>query len=288
MTALHPGLRHRTRVEVLDDNALRELDTLMDHDPIVNAVVAARVQAVGALGASRLGGLMIGARQGEDLVAACYAGGNLLPVGGDVATWDALARFVAEGVRGCTAIVGQADIVSAMWPQLAHSWGPARSIRPNQPLLLLDGPFTAPGDPAVRRALPTDLDRYLPAAAAMFSSEIGVSPNVAPGRAAFRARVGDLLGAGRAFAAFDFRGQVTFKAEIGAVSRHTCQIQGVWVRPDLRGRGIGTAALASVMTQALKLAPSVSLYVNDYNTAARRMYARLGMRQVATLSTVLL
>jgi len=38
------------------------------------------------------------------------------------------------------------------------------------------------------------------------------------------------------------------------------------------------------MTYALTL----TLYVNDYNTAARSMYARLGMRQVATLSTVLL
>ena len=93
---------------------------------------------------------------------------------------------------------------------------------------------------------------------------------------------------GRAFAGYDFRGQVTFKAEIGAVSRHTCQIQGVWVRPDLRNRGLGTAGLATVMRHALELAPTVSLYVNDYNAAARRMYARLGMRQVGTLTTVLL
>jgi predicted GNAT family acetyltransferase len=63
-----------------------------------------------------------------------------------------------------------------------------------------------------------------------------------------------------------------------------CQIQGVWVRPDVRRRGIGPACLASVVTYALTL----TLYVNDYNTAARSRYARLVMRQVATLSTVLL
>jgi predicted GNAT family acetyltransferase len=62
----------------------------------------------------------------------------------------------------------------------------------------------------------------------------------------------------------------------------------VWVRPDLRGRGIATAALATVFAHALALAPSVSLCVNDFNVAARRLYARLGMRQHATLSTVLL
>jgi predicted GNAT family acetyltransferase len=31
----------------------------------------------------------------------------------------------------------------------------------------------------------------------------------------------------------------------------------------------------------------VSLYVNDFNQPAQRMYARLGLQQVATLSTVL-
>ena len=35
-------------------------------------------------------------------------------------------------------------------------------------------------------------------------------------------------------------------------------------------------------------APLVSLYVNDYNQAARRLYERLGFRQVGDFTTVLL
>ena len=50
---------------------------------------------------------------------------------------------------------------------------------------------------------------------------------------------------------------------------------------------MGSAALTSVLRYALTLAPTVSLYVNDYNVAARRLYTRLGMREVATLATVL-
>jgi predicted GNAT family acetyltransferase len=42
-----------------------------------------------------------------------------------------------------------------------------------------------------------------------------------------------------------------------------------------------------VLRHALTLAPSVSLYVNDFNLAARRLYARLGMRPVEELRTVL-
>jgi hypothetical protein len=107
------------------------------------------------------------------------------------------------------------------------------------------------------------------------------------GGTSYRARVAEVIEGGRAFARFDDSGRVEFKAEIGALAPGTAQVQGVWVRPDLRGRGVGTAAMASVVCHALRYAPSVSLYVNDFNTPARRMYQRLGMRQIATLSTVL-
>jgi predicted GNAT family acetyltransferase len=35
------------------------------------------------------------------------------------------------------------------------------------------------------------------------------------------------------------------------------------------------------------IAPTVSLYVNAWNTAARRSYARVGLQQVGTFATVL-
>jgi predicted GNAT family acetyltransferase len=134
---------------------------------------------------------------------------------------------------------------------------------------------------------PEELDAYLPAAVAMFTEELGVAPQRAAHVGDYRRRVAGLIQEGRAFGILDRDGTVIFKADVGAVSPDTCQVQGVWVRPDLRGRGIGTAALVPVLRHALTLAPSVSLYVNDFNVAARRIYDRLGMRETAVLSTIL-
>ena len=79
-----------------------------------------------------------------------------------------------------------------------------------------------------------------------------------------------------------------FKAEIGAVSRAACQVQGVWVAPAYRGQGIGTAGTAAVVEYArAALAPVVSLYVNDFNGAARAAYRRVGFREVGQYASVL-
>ena len=67
-----------------------------------------------------------------------------------------------------------------------------------------------------------------------------------------------------------------------------CQVQGIWVRPDLRGQGIGASGTAAVAALALaEVAPVVSLYVNEFNTAARAAYARVGFTQVGTFASIL-
>jgi predicted GNAT family acetyltransferase len=132
-----------------------------------------------------------------------------------------------------------------------------------------------------------ELDTLLPAAVAMFTEEIGVSPLRIDGGAGYRARLSELVRAGRALAWIE-DGRVVFKAEIGAVSRAVCQVQGVWVAPEHRGRGIGAAGTAAVVEYARStLAPVVSLYVNDYNAAALAAYRRVGLREVGQFSSVL-
>ncbi len=288
MTALRPETAaSRVHTGLLTDADLADLRALVDADPVVNAVLAARLDAVGTLVPHLLGGVTVGVRRGGALVAGCFSGGNLLPVAGDESAWPLLAQFVANRPRACSSVVGRADAVSAFWTVLSRRWR-ARVVRHTQPLLVLDrAPGVAP-DRDVRPVVRDELERYLPAAAAMFTEELGASPYDSHSGVTFRARMAELVDEGRAFARVDFRGQVVFKAEIGAVSRHTAQVQGVWVRPDVRGRGVGTAGLAAVVQHALTLAPTVSLYVNDFNAPARRVYAKLGMRQHATLSTVLM
>jgi predicted GNAT family acetyltransferase len=284
LRAAAPDVRGVRRLDAADLSSLR---AMVDADPFANAVLAARLDTVSTLDPRRFGGEVLGIGGTGAITAACYSGGNLLPVGGDPPAWTEFGEYLGRGRRTCSAIVGPAEMVAVLWSGLSRHWAPPRAVRASQPLLVLDRSARAAPDPHVRPASIADLDRYLPAAAAMFGEELGIAPLIGASRAAYRSRLAELIAAGRAFVRVDEHGDVVFKAELATVSRHTTQVQGVWVRPDCRGRGVATAAMAAVIEHALCIAPSVSLYVNDFNLPGRRLYARLGMRQVGTLSTVL-
>jgi len=147
-------------------------------------------------------------------------------------------------------------------------------------------PDVAP-DPLVRRVRDEELDILVPACVAMFTEEVGVSPVSADGGALYRTRIAELVRGGRSFARIE-DGRVVFKAEVGAVTADACQLQGVWVPPELRGQGRSAPGMAAVVAAALAdIAPVVSLYVNDYNDAARATYRRVGFSDHATFMSVL-
>lgn len=277
----------RTGARALGDADGSALAALIAQDPVGQCVFAARLRQVNSLSPTRLGGQVWGIG-GDDraLRAACFAGGNLIPLGGDGEAVAALAVTLSRHRRTWSSVVGRAEAVHALWSEIGHSWGIPRAIRWAQPLLTTSTLDVVP-DPYVRRVGPRELEAYLPAALAMFSEELGIKAPASGADSPYRNRISQLISAGLAFVRFDARGEVVFKAEIAAVSRDCCQVQGVWVHPRHRGRGIGTAGMAAVIQHGLTLAPQVSLYVNDYNTSARRMYAKLGMRQVGTFTTIL-
>jgi predicted GNAT family acetyltransferase len=275
-------------VRLLEDRDVGDVMALLGRDPIANVFVTSRVEAAG-LDPWRLGAEMWGYadRTSGELIALCYAGANLVPVGDNTAALRAFADRARRQGRRCSSIVGPADAVAPLWRALLPHWGEARDVRPCQPLMSTSRPSLVGGDPKVRRVQPDDLDVLLPASVAMFTEEVGISPEVGDGGALYRARVAEIVAAGRAFARIE-DGRVIFKAEVGAATSAACQVQGVWVDPSLRGTGLGTAGMATVVDDALTtIAPVVSLYVNDYNEPARRAYARVGFNDIGSFMSVL-
>jgi predicted GNAT family acetyltransferase len=280
---------HRRRVlrvagaRLLDDRDRAGVRAALEADPVAACMVAARVEVAG-LDPWRLGGELWSV--GPRLDGLCFSGANLVPLRGERSALRSFADRARRHGRGCSSLVGRAELVLPLWDELAPAWAPAREVRPDQPLMVLAGPPTIAPDPLVRPVRPEEIDAYLPAAVAMFTEEVGVDPRAGDGGAGYRARVAELVSAGRAFARFE-DGQVVFKAEIGALSSQVGQIQGVWVHPSKRGQGYGTVGTAAVADRLAALGRVSSLYVNGFNHVARSVYSRIGFTQVASFATVL-
>lgn len=279
-------MRTSAAVRVLDDRDVPEVLDILARDPVTNVFVASRIEAAG-MDPWRLGAEMWGHVVDGHIVGLCYAGANFVPVAGDAAAIGVFADRARRHGRRCSSIVGPRELVTTLWHRLEPAWGPARDVRPEQPLMVTSRPPAVPPDPWVRRVQPGEIDVLLPASIAMFTEEVGVSPVAADGGALYRSRVNELIQLGRSFARIE-DGRVVFKAEVGAVTESACQIQGVWVDPELRGQGISIAGMAAVVDECLRsIAPAVSLYVNDYNVAARRAYERVGFATIGSFMSVL-
>ncbi len=279
-----PASRHGVRVLGTPD--LEAFLELANRDPVVNVFALYRARTT-SLEPRWLGGEMWGRFDAGELVAACHVGANLVPI---QATEDDARAFAEKALtrsRTATTIVGPHEPVRTFWNGVAGSWGRPRETRWMQPHLEISRPPTVEPDPLVRRTERADLPLLYPACVAMYTEEVGVSPEAGGTGDLYRARVTQLMSRGWSFARFE-RGRLVFKAEVACATTDAAQIQGVWVPPERRGEGLAVAGMAAVvkLVQA-DVAPIVSLYVNEWNQPARNAYRAVGFEETARFSTVM-
>ncbi len=259
---------------------------LVASDPIANVFVGARMAAAGSYATQNI----IAMTEGPTLRSMCWTSANVVPIGVHESELDGYAARLRRHRRRSSSVFGLAIQVLPLWERLEKHWGRPRSVRHAQPLMAatVDDLNDAVGaDPRVRPAVLDELDLVVPAAAHMFTGEIGYPPYYGSDRE-YRRMVAALIRQGHTYVIVE-GGRVIFKADIGSLAFGVAQIQGVWVEPALRGHGIAAPAMKAVAQQVLTdHAGTVSLYVNDFNTAAIRTYDRVGFKQYDTFATVIL
>ncbi|CAL8972188.1 MAG: GNAT family N-acetyltransferase [Actinobacteria bacterium] len=258
---------------------------LVAEDPVANVFVGSRLDA-GVLNPGAPG--VLWGWPGDHPSALLHSGANLVPV---VTDSEALPAFV-EAVgrrRTCQSIVGPSWFALPFWRALGERWGKSysqvREVRPRQPVMAITDSPAVPADPRVRPITAADFDSYFAASVAMYTEEVGADP-LAGGDTSYRSYCRWLVDSGRAFGIVE-GGRVVFKSDIGAASGPVAQIQGVWLDPSLRGRGLSEPAVAAVTEYVLAEYPTACLYVNDFNIRAIRCYERVGYRQSGEFATVL-
>lgn len=250
--------------------------------------MAARVR-IGGLERVRLGCSVFGYVRGSELVSMLHSGANLVPVNADdPEVVEAFVEFLGPA-RTCSSIIGPSGVAMAMWQGLAqrwgHNWSSIREVRARQPMMSIGTDPVIAADQRVRRITMNDYHAYFTAAVAMYTEEVGQSP-IQGDESSYRLYVRRLIESGRAFGIIE-QGRVIYKSDLGSVTPGVAQIQGVWLSPELRGQHLAPAAMAGVVRLAREVAPTISLYVNDFNQPARATYRRMGFKEVGEFATIL-
>ena len=274
-------------IRALDAHSIDLVRNLIEQDPVRHCFLAARLEQTKQSRFRPSYPDLLGYFDDGNLKSVLMTGANIVPVNTSLIARQEFATLLNRSGRRSSSIVGPAEEVLDLWSRVSASWGPAREVRDNQPVLSMRTNSSVEIDHDVRYSNLSDLEDLVPACIAMFTEEVGISPTINGGGNAYRNRISELVSSRRSFVKY-LGSELVFKAEIGTVGAGVAQIQGVWVKPEYRGKGISVSAMAAVVKLVLAdVAPVVSLYVNDYNEVALKTYRSVGFEQVDTFATVL-
>lgn len=197
---------------------------------------------------------------------------------------EAMARLgerILARMTPVRAIISDARLVDPLWKRIEAHISPPTVIRLNQPVYAIAaGPTDLPDLGTARYSSERDLAALVPACAAMHLEEVGINP-LERDAVGYRQRVRELIDRRRSFVITE-QGRILFKCELSAVTERAVQVMGVWTAPPERRRGFARRGMAEVCGHILRQGRAVTLFVNDFNAPAIRLYESLGFRKIGT------
>ena len=136
----------------------------------------------------------------------------------------------------------------------------------------------------VRYATLNELEAVAEAQAEVALIESGVDPMVKD-RDGFLKRVARRIERDRVYVVVE-NGKLLFKADVVALTDDTAYLEGVYVHPDRRGKGIGSECLAEVGLRLLAKVQNVCLLSNVEFTNAHKSFLNAGFRNTDRCTTL--
>ncbi len=281
---LRRGRHRQPQARLLAAADTSRAEALLEQHPLETVFLRSEIRQ----GALRQGALLGVERPDHSLGGVLMQGALVVPWAPDPRDLATLAAALRPQAGWVQLIVGPQAQVTELQTLLQPWLPPVRLLRAEQPHYAVDGATLAPlegGIAPVRRARVEELDQMAEVGAAMHLGEVGFDPLLVD-PAGWRERVLTLIRRGRMYVWME-DGRVAFKADCASVTAEAVQLQGVWTDPALRGQGRATRGLLALCQLLLRETQAVTLFVNDFNDVAIRLYERTGFRRIGSMRTVL-
>jgi RimJ/RimL family protein N-acetyltransferase len=266
-------VRPLTAADTLDARALLRARPL--HNVFLDYVVAAGVLGrvpgfYGFAPEGRLEAILMIGPQGGTALEARTAG-----------AFAPLAAAAARSVLRPRHIVGSEDVTEPFW-QAYRGYAPGLRWTRREPVFATrESELCAARDAAqcvvLQPAREADVAEVTANSAEQHREDLHDDREAADA-AGFRERHANDVRDGRWWIARERR-RIVFQVHVGAASATTVQLGGVFVPRELRGRGHATAGVRGICARLFERYEIVTLYCDEANQGARRVYERVGFRE---------
>ena len=193
---------------------------------------------------------------------------------------------LAQGERACHMILGERETVGAFWGYYAPG-GQVPRVFCRELLFEQRWPVRACEPVAgLRLATLEDLMLVMPVHAAMAYDECGINP-IDVDLNGFRLRCARRIENGRVWVLVE-GGELVFKADVASETPECTYVEGVYVEPASRQKGMGLRCLSQLGRTLLERSESLCALVNEQNLVAQSLFLKAGYRLRGNYDTIYL
>lgn len=263
------------------DDDVREVIEFLAREPLINVYLLSRLEEERTAAVTQM---FVIRHQGEIVLVASLATNVVLaaPVTERRDRIESATALLADRIvtrmLPVRAIISPSHLVEPLWDRLRSRLDPPTVVRMNQPIYAIRRRLDFPDLHAARYSRLADLDKLVPACAAMHKEEVGIDPLIRDA-AGYRERVRELIALERSIIRME-EGEIGAKCEFSAVTNGAVQLMGVWTHPRFRRKGLARETLREVCGHLFRKGKSVTLFVNDFNLPAIALYESLGFTRI--------
>jgi predicted GNAT family acetyltransferase len=193
---------------------------------------------------------------------------------------------LAQDCRNAHMLLGEQDEVETFWSYYADG-GQSPRLYCREYLFEQRWPVEVKQEvPGLRLATMDDLDLIVPAHAQIAFDESGIDPlQVDP--EGFRKRCARRIEMGQSWVLVE-NGRLLFKTEVVTDTPETIYLEGIWVAPHERGKGIGSRCMSQLSRSFLLRSSSVCVLVNERFKSAQAFYKKAGFKFIGHYDTIFL
>jgi len=265
---------HRqTEAELLEVHELDEALKFLSARPLQTVIMAGWLRERGVRNAAHRGDFYRCRDSAGNISGIGLAGRNTFF---EASSYDAIRAF-AQVVRARSdvkMVFAEVDKFYEFWHEYT---GSTKLPRLATTELLFETSDPLPIDEPVkelRPATPNDIAQVSRAHAAMVFDETGLDP-LAVDRDGFTARCSERIALGRVWV-WVKDGELIFKCDVVSETLDAIYVEGIWVAPSVRGKGVGRRALSALCSTLLNGSNSICGFVNSANSRAQALYWKTG------------